>query len=188
MLALIPGTELRADGLIYPINFDHQVNFGSDYQKSPTPPPFVTKRGANAWTTPLLTSTNPDGTVTAVTLGVDRSKSWVTSNIDDGQVFSPDAVEILRRHEQVHFDLAALQLRDWLNNGYRHERDAWTALDSFFEADTEYGKYRGRQQQWVDEINWIKGQRDTNAIGTLRNFANGLYGGMPRPDNGADSV
>src|SRR5206468_1607254 len=57
----------RADGLIYPPNYDHKVSFGSpgkadgDYQKGATAPPFVTSP-AWAWTTMVLPLVAPDGT------------------------------------------------------------------------------------------------------------------------------
>jgi hypothetical protein len=63
----VVGTERRADGLIYPLNYDHQVNFGSpgkadgDYQKGLSAPPFVTSP-AWAWTTMVQPSVATDGT------------------------------------------------------------------------------------------------------------------------------
>src|SRR5262249_50435030 len=62
----VVGTERRADGLIYPLNYDHQIDFGSpgkadgDYQKGPSAPSFVTSP-ARAWTTMVLPLFTADG-------------------------------------------------------------------------------------------------------------------------------
>jgi hypothetical protein len=179
----------RANGLYYPIDFNHQVSFGSpgkadgDYQKGPRPaPPFVTSTEAWAWTT-MVPPRDP-GVSVSVRVRVDKAQSWVDARVDDLQTTpdgDPDGLspyERLRRHEQVHFDLTALQLRDYLNGGGWPDQ---AGLDAFYEADTKIGTDHARQQQWVDQINAVKRRPVTNSIDTLWTWARSLNGGSPRP-------
>src|SRR5262249_10726607 len=160
-------------------------NFGSpgkadgDYQKGPSAPPFVTSP-AWAWTTMMQPLVATDGTITLV---VDKAQSWVDARIDDPLQGTSDASgtsphERLRRHEQVHFDLTALLLRDHLNGrGWPDQ----AGLDKFYEADTGEGSHPDRQQQWVNQISAVKTRPVTNSIDTLWKWARSLNGGRPRP-------
>jgi hypothetical protein len=119
----------------------------------------------------------------SITLSVDKAQSWVRAGIDDLKTpdGDPDGLspyDRLLRHEQVHFDLNALLLRDFLNGGGSPDAGG---LDRFYEADTKFGQEHGRQKQWVDQINMVKGQSLTNSIDTLWTWARGLNGGRPRP-------
>jgi hypothetical protein len=77
------------------------------------------KASASTRMDPQITWGNPP----QVILRVDKASSYVQNWVDDPQNFvlsggyrlTAADVEWLRRHEQVHFDLYALALRDFLN-------------------------------------------------------------------------
>src|SRR5262249_43912108 len=81
----------------------------------------------------------------------------------------------LRRHEQVHYDLASLGLRDFLNQATpgTDVSPLFTAIDQRVKAlDQTYESYTGqvtgpRQDQWTAAINRLKGGTSTDTIGEL---------------------
>src|SRR5690242_2992104 len=135
--------------LIEPNNFDHTVSFGSpgksdgDYTK--VGPDFSR---ASAFTTMdyrRITYGNPPD----ATVQVDRAHSTVQKWVDDPHSFVLPAgyrltvadVEWLRRHEQVHFDLMALALRDFLN---QVRLEGITETPPLFEQDKRWREINSR--------------------------------------------
>jgi hypothetical protein len=218
-----PGAERRPDGLLYPLNFDHVVSFGSydsangDYLKDSlvyhngagdpsgnnrtrwlqgvTPPTFIlnqlamwklTASQVTAWTGNINTIPTWDSSPVGfrVNLGIDKSTSWVRNWVDDPQkaaegIFTTDQVEQTREHEQIHFDLAALAVADFLNQiprwdsgTFQSHVNNWQTLKKYYESDTNFGSNQAQQNLWRDRINGEKtGQIELNTRSFLKTLA-----------------
>jgi len=218
-----PGAERRPNGLLYPLNFDHVVSFGSygsangDYLKDPlvyqngpgdpsgshrtkwlkeiTPPAFVLTQLAywhlqpsdvTAWTGTinLIPTWNSSPTGFVVSLGIDRSTSWVRNSVDDPQkafegVFTTDWAEQTRQHEQIHFDLAAFAVADFLNQIPPWDYDTfnmhvrnWQTIKDYYEKDTRTGRNLAQQNLWWVRVNGEKtGQIELNTRSFLKTLA-----------------
>ena len=119
-----------------------------------------------------------------VNLGIDRSTSWVRNWVDDPQkaaegIFTTDQVEQTREHEQIHFDLAAFAVADFLNQipqwdsaTFQVHVNNWQTIKTFYESDTNFGKNQAQQDLWRDRINGEKtGQTELDTMSFLKTLA-----------------
>jgi hypothetical protein len=150
--------------------FNYQVDFKTDYTVLGTPPGF--RGGTSAWTYTTISPWALDGK--GMTVSVDHKRSqvldWVLNPAKYG--FTADAVARLRGHEQVHYDLAALWLREYLNKAKGQPRqkqiDLWNdmlthsiqALDNAYEGSTGTDSNSPVQDEWTKQIGALKSRSD----------------------------
>jgi hypothetical protein len=131
-----------------------------------------------------------------LTLEVNRAISTVQKWVEDPAAagFTADDVEWLRRHEQVHFDLMALALRDFLNQvladpdlandkeGFK-QAALWEKIntrmialnksDGIYETNTGLGitpTGKARQKEWSRKIRELKKGTNPDSIGELEKW------------------
>jgi hypothetical protein len=147
----------------------HKVDFGNpkEYTVRKTPGP---KPDPSAYTAflPLWPPVPPEGTLTP-NVQVDPKQSYVYDWVFDPQM-KTDA-DLLRAHEQVHFDLYALPFREYLDNASGLSvsdqekraldyRNRVIALDKVFENGTKTHYTSPNQPLWTTEIGSLKEKRN----------------------------
>jgi hypothetical protein len=180
--------------LVNPPNFNYQVSFRTDYQVRRTPPGFTS--GISAWTH-VKTRWQSDGRGgVTVTLDIDRRGSWVLDWVFNPQSIGQTAGDVaaLLAHEQVHFDLSALAVREFLNQAQgrtgAQQQALWASfygpsgrvqrLDNLYEANTQLGLNRANQDRWVQQIGMLKSRPD-GTFTQLEQWAQGLRSPAVRP-------
>jgi hypothetical protein len=133
---------------------------------------------------PAVTYGNPPQVILEVNRAVSTVQNWVDNPAAAGLTAAD--VEWLRRHEQVHFDLMALALRDFLNqvDGITdpNAQDAlWTKINTrmialntnVYETNTSEGitpTGKARQKEWTKKIADLKKGTSTDTIGELEKW------------------
>jgi hypothetical protein len=158
--------------MVNPPNFNYQVSFSKDYTVKPTPQGF--KTGISAFTqASTFWQSDGKGNVTIPTLTVDKSQSWVYDWVFQPKKIgaTPTTVANLLAHEQVHFDLTALAVREFMSQAQGLKdpqvKKLWGefmtrlhTLDDLYESSTQKGVNLANQNLWVQQINTLKSRAD----------------------------
>jgi hypothetical protein len=160
---MLPSSVHAAD----PPFFNHQVDFSTEYTIRPTPPAF---RGGTSAVTTVSWNWQSDGRGgITVSLAVDRANSWVLDWVFNPQAFGFTANDAARlhAHEQIHFDLAALALREFQTKATGQPQDKVQALakdllgriqplDNVYEKSTGTLFTSPVQDLWTNQIAALK--------------------------------
>jgi hypothetical protein len=164
-----------------PPNFDHALDFNTDFLGAPDASSSFS--AVTAVSTPWSSDSN--GNVT-VSLDVDRQASWVKAGS------KTDAT--LLQHEQGHFDIAALAVRQVYNDptvanassilGFRDSTGDHAgrieALQNLYDQEVNHGLNQDMQNKWNAELAQLKSRPD-GSFDELERFANSLAGATPSP-------
>jgi hypothetical protein len=150
--------------------FSHQVDFGTEYTVRPTPMNFTS--GTSAFTQTSY-GWQPIGQGAAsANLAVDPGASWVLDWVFNPANFGFTATDVarLRAHEQIHYDLPALALREFVNTAQGFSGDLQrlfntitgniSPLDNVYESSTGTLFTSPVQDLWTQEISDLKGRPD----------------------------
>jgi hypothetical protein len=185
---MLPSTVHAAD----PPFFNHQVDFSTEYTIRPTPPGF---RGGTSAETFVSWNWQTDGRGrVTVSLAVDRAKSWVLDWVFKPQAFGFTANDAARlhAHEQIHFDLPALALREFQTRATGLPPDKAQALANDLlgpmgkrvqDLDAVYEKSTGKlftspvQDLWTKQIAALK-RNPNGTFSQLRQWAQQNFPGQ----------
>jgi hypothetical protein len=175
---LVPITVTPPDYLNY------QVNFSTDYKGQPPTAPTTLK--SFAWTNPLPYFQSDGKGGGTVTLGIDVSHSWVRPQVS---TWNQSDREQLREHEQVHYDLAVLAVREFVSlapgiyrahpdHGYAQKakwdellKSRFGKLDKLYERTTGESWTNGNQKKWTDEIDILINNDSNDPFSALEQWA-----------------